>query len=111
MLNDNPVAHPHRQYEFDIKKIFKEILGKRIIDYTIETTGWEEVSNNFTGSHGRSLDDKQEEYIKSFGFRFDDGCFLQFNAFYDYGEVYLLHKDMNLIYIPSSQLKDMMSLD
>ena len=110
-LNENPVAHPHRQYEFDIKKIFKTILGKKIIGYTIETTGWEEVANNFTGSHCRSLDDKQEEYIKSFCFKLDDGCVLKFNAFYDYGEVYLLDKDMNLIYIPSSQLKDMVILE
>lgn len=111
VLNDNPVAHPHRQYEFDIKKIFHAILGKKIVGYTIETTGWEEVSNNFTGSHGRSLDDKQEEYIKSFCFKLDDGCFLKFNAFYDYGEAYLLDKDMNLIYIPSSQLRDMVILE
>ena len=111
VLNDKPVAHPHRKFEFDIRKIFRAILGRKILGYTIETTGWEDVSNNFTGSHGRSLDDKQEEFIKSFCFKLDDGCFLQFNAFYDYGEVYLLDMGMNLIYIPSSQLKDMVSLD
>ena len=109
--NYKPVAHPHRKYEFDIRKIFRAILGRKIVGYTIETTGWEDVSNNFTGSDGRSLDDKQEEYIKSFCFKLDNGCFLQFNAFYDYGEAYLLDMDMNLIYIPSSQLKDMVSLD
>ena len=111
VLNDKPVAHPHRKFEFDIRKIFRAILGRKIVGYTIETTGWEDVSNNFTGSHGRSLDDKQEEYIKSFCFKLDNGCFLQFNAFFDYGEAYLLDMDMNLIYIPSSQLKDMVSLD
>ena len=111
VLNDKPVANPHRKFEFDIRKIFRAILGRKIVGYTIETTGWEDVSNNFTGSHGRSLDDKQEEYIKSFCFKLDNGCFLQFNAFLDYGEAYLLDMDMNLIYIPSSQLKDMVSLD
>ena len=44
-------------------------------------------------------------------FKLDDGCFLKFNAFYDYGEAYLLDKDMKLIYIPSSQLKDMVILE
>ena len=63
VLNDKPVAHPHRKFEFDIRKIFRAILGRKIVGYTIETTGWEDVSNNFTGSHGRSLDDKQEEFI------------------------------------------------
>ena len=111
VLEDKPAPHPHKKYEFDIKRILKATLGKKIVGYSIEKTCWEEVSYKFTGSHGRSLDVKQEEYIKSFCFRFDDGCFLQFNAFYDYGEAYLLDKDMNLIYIPSSQLKDMMSLD
>ena len=58
---------------------------------------------------GRTLGELAEQgvYIKSFAFKLDNGQYLSFNAFFDFCEVYLLDKDMNIITVPRNTICSM----
>lgn len=94
-------------WNFDIRKIFQGIIGMKIVDCYVDTEDWAESSFDFTGSHGWSLPVEQGVYIKSFAFKLDNGQYLSFNAFFDFCEVYLLDKDMNIITVPRNTICSM----
>lgn len=97
----------YRYFEFDIKKIFKEIIGRKIIGCEVENDTWEDADANFTGAFGHELSYGQDAYIKSFALKLDNGYSLSTNAFYDYCEIYLVDSDGKDVIIPPTKLKDM----
>lgn len=97
----------YRYFEFDIKKIFKEIIGRKIIGCEVENDTWEDADANFTWAFGHELSYGQDAYIKSFALKLDNGYSLSTNAFYDYCEIYLVDSDGKDVIIPPTKLKDM----
>lgn len=97
---------------FVARRMFKEVLGRKIIDASI-TASLNEPT--FTGSHGLSLEE-QDTYVRRLAFvcSADDSAGkrpvyvnLVFEACFDYGDVYL--KDgSELLYLPGTDLKEVM---
>ena len=91
-------------------KMFKEVLGRKIIDVSI-TASLNEPT--FTGSCGLSLEE-QDAYVRSLAFvcvANDRGpnsptwVDLSFEAFYDYGTV-SLENGAELLYLPGTYLRE-----
>lgn len=94
-------------FEFDITKIFKDIIGKKIVGFEIQNEKPEEAYLNRTGAFGFSVSDKQDAYVKSFSLKLDNGYALSVNPFIDFCELYLIDPDGNNIVISSAKVKDM----
>ncbi|MBQ9338665.1 MAG: hypothetical protein IJS14_15360 [Lentisphaeria bacterium] len=97
---------------FSAGRMFKEVLGRKIIDASI-TASLNEPT--FTGSHGLSLEE-QETYVRSLAFvcaanghdvKRPFYVNLVFEALYDYGTV-SLEKGVKLLYLPGTDLKGVM---
>lgn len=95
---------------FSAGRMFKEVLGRKIIDASITSSLNEPV---FTGSHGLSLE-KQDTYVRSLAFvcaangralQSPTWVDLSFESWVDYGHVYL--KDgSELLYLPGTDLRE-----
>lgn len=95
-------------FEFDIGKIFKNIVGRKIVGLEIQKSKWEEVYLDFTGAFGRHISNKQDAYIKSFALKLDNGYALSVNAFLDFCELYLVDPDGKILIMPPDKIKDML---
>ena len=95
-------------FEFDIGKIFKDIIGKKIVGLEVKNAEWAEVYRDFTGSFGYTISNGQDAYIKSFALKLDSGYALSTNAFIDFCELYLVDPDGKDMIMPPAILKDML---
>lgn len=113
-LNTLPwgVLPKHGCRNFHADRIFKMVLGRRIIDASI-TSSLNEPE--FTGSHGLQLG-KQNTYVRSFALvcvanerkaKSPTWVNLSFESWFDYGHV-SLQDGAELLYLPGAYIKEVM---
>ena len=95
-------------FEFDISKIFKDTIGRKIVGVEVRNSEWAEVYLDFTGLFGYPISNEQDAYIKSFALKLDNGYALSANAFIDFCELYLVDPNGRNLTMSPAILKDML---
>lgn len=111
-IPENMYAHDSKmKMSFDIRKLFANLQGKKIIGYDIEReTDFYEADFTFTGSLGMKLPENQECYIKNFKLILDDGQKLLFTNDYDWIYLALLDKDDKNVIINGKQIESFLRI-
>ena len=66
--------------------LFSNCINKEIIGFEVSMS--DELSDDFTGSHGISEPENQMSYISSFTIKLDGWISIKLNNFFDYGSVW-----------------------